>query len=369
MDGFSWFIIVAIVLIVLFLVLIIIAFVYDSWLIGALALLFLFIAIGLIIYWEFFAPPLVCSPNFTGPNCDICAAGFTGPNCTPIVCRPHFTGPNCNICITGFTGPDCNTCSVGFTGPNCVPIVCPTGFAGPTCNICAVGFTGPNCLPIPPTPPPPGNNFVGYGDILYLQNTLDQGYADPCGGTTCDPAGTNLTVTTRTDQSYCALNGNNNNLRKWQISSTTGSNPGIPVRYGDVITLRSMAINTVGNPPINPQFNMAVCTQQTNECGRAVIVGAIETALADRWIIQRDRSNTTSNPIVSYEDVLNIVNQNFGTIGQRFLNTCNRTDTGGGCGFSLAISSYSNIPFDPNNPDQYHGSSLWRMRQNVFLQC
>ena len=365
MDGFSWFIIVAIVLIVLFLILIIIAFVYDSWLIGLVALLFLFIAIGLIIYWEFFAPPLVCPPNFTGPNCDICAAGFTGPNCTPIVCRPHFTGPNCNICITGFTGPDCNTCSVGFTGPNCVPIVCPTGFAGPTCNICAVGFTGPNCVPIIPPTPPPGNNFVKYGDILYLQNILDQGYADPCGSNSCNPAVRSLMVTTRTDQSYCVLNGNNNNLRKWQISSTTGSNQGIPVRYGEVITLKSIAINP-GGP--SPQFNMAVCNRQTNECGRAVIVGALEDPMTDRWIIQKDRSNTTQIPIVSYNDVLNIVST-FGTSQSNFLNTCNQTDTGGGCGFSVAMGTYSNTPFDPNNPDQYHGSSLWRMRQNQDLIC
>ena len=310
-GGFSWFIIVAIVLIVLFLILIIIAFIYDSWIIGALALLFLFIALTLIVYWALYVD--------TSGN-------------------PQPPGPTgCNVGFTGFPG--CTTCLPGFTGPNCVPISptgCPAGFTGlPDCNVATSGF-------------------ITYGDFLLLQNVIDGGFAGPCGLSNCDSSGANLIVTTRTDASYNANNGNTNNLRKWQILSATGPvSIGTTVKYGDVIFLKSMASNP-GGP--SPQFNMSVCTTSTVACGLQAIVGANETASADRWIIQRDRSNSTPNLAVSYSDSINLLNQNFGFVNN-YLGTCVNMLTGSGCGFGISATVYRNAPITTN----YQGSSIWKM--------
>ena len=307
------FLILAIVFFIIFLILLIIWLFIDSeysiWLL-IFFLLFLFLAIGFFIFGFFFAT------GPTGPVFAVLTPGNTGQ-----------TGPTGNI---GQTGPTGNT---GQTGP--------TGQTGG--NTGQTGQTGPT------------GSSLRYGDIIMLQNIGDRGFADPCGGSNCAPLGTNLMVTTRTDQSFNQNNGIVNNLRKWEVNSLIRRR-GTQVRYGDIIQLKSIATNPDG---ISPQFNLAVCTTSIDgSCGRLTLVGSNEVPNTSNWIIQRDQSNTTSSSIVNYELAINLINQSVITPGQAsFLSTCPEGTTGTGCGFAISINTYRNGTLGSGN---YTGSSVWR---------
>ncbi|HLX52687.1 MAG TPA: hypothetical protein VKR58_02040, partial [Aquella sp.] len=166
-------------------------------------------------------------------------------------------------------------------------------------NVVLTPLTGPTGTPVPPSPTGSTGNTgptgvtgptgtIRYGDIVYLKNTYNREFADPCGISDCQD--NSLNVTLRNNHDFNKKSGRVNNLRKWQILANS-TNMGIPISSGSAIALKSLAMNPMG---INSNHDLGTCPNEFDDNRFRCIVGpSTDTTL---WFIDHDAGLRHAGP-------------------------------------------------------------------------